>query len=74
MSEKLNGKTVHAPKPLAAPEIDIDLLESFVDKWDSTIRKAHILGQDVAVDPGMQNLIDAGREYARLYRAGDESA
>lgn len=69
---ELNGKTVHDPKPIATPEIDIDQLETFVDSWDSTIRKAHILGKDVAVDPGMQNLIDAGREYARLYRAGDE--
>lgn len=67
----LNGKNLQEPKPLSAPDIDVDLLEQTVEQWDSTIRRAHILGKDIAVDPGMQNLIDAGREYARLSRDAD---
>lgn len=71
---QINGKQVKQPRPMAAPDIDVDLLESFVEEWDSTIRRTHILGKDVAVDPRMQNLIDAGREYARLYREGDDES
>ena len=71
--DKLNG-AVKAPRPMAAPEIDIDQLESTVEQWDSTIRKAQILGQEVAVDPAMLNLVNAGREYARLRRESDDGA
>lgn len=62
-----SGMTIANP----ADVIDVDMLEGTVGKWDTTLFEAQVLGKTVAVDPEMQNLVNAGRQYAVLRRAAD---